>query len=50
MVSTLLGAGHETTVISLGWIFLQLATHLDSADFASKCTLRWRLIPQEVLA
>ncbi|KAI9453185.1 cytochrome P450, partial [Russula earlei] len=28
-LATLLGAGHETTVTSLGWILLELATHPD---------------------
>ena len=27
--STLLGAGHETTVTALGWILFELATHPD---------------------
>ncbi|SRR6266702_3908262 len=29
MISTLLGAGYETTVTSLGWILFELATHPD---------------------
>ena len=29
MTSTLLGAGYETTVTSLGWILLELAAHPD---------------------
>lgn len=29
ITSTLLGAGLETTVTSLGWIFFELATHPD---------------------
>jgi cytochrome P450 len=29
ITSTPLGAGHETTVTSLGWILLELATHPD---------------------
>lgn len=29
ITSTLLGAGHETTVTSLGWILLELAAHPD---------------------
>jgi cytochrome P450 len=29
ITSTLLGAGYETTVTSLGWILFELATHPD---------------------
>lgn len=29
MISTLLGAGYETTVTSMGWILFELATHPD---------------------